>query len=271
MSEEVTATPVSDGVVITTAEPTQEPKQAAELAPASETEHEKTPVDSEYSEGAKKAINKKHWQAEEAKRETAALRAELDQLKAGSVAATVEPKDVPVIDENLYGEELTAALQERDAIVVQNAEISADARFNEKQQQSQYEESLRQQQATAKEMYNDFLGKAVEQGFEAEEVSSAATDISQYGVSDAVAGMIVADADGGAMAMYLRQNPQELQNLQTMPVHMQVTHMNNVIRQGAESIKPKTSNAPPPPTDITAGGPLTTVDPLLEGATFNTY
>jgi hypothetical protein len=270
MSEEVNATPVDDGLVVNTGtEATTEPAKAADLAPASATEHDKKPVEADLSEGAQKAINKKHWEAKEAERKATTLQARVDELEAlQRQTPASEAVNVPEMPDP-YSDDFQQQIQARDDAIRHNAGIDADKRFNTQQQQNQQDEAQRQQVASAEQARQSYLGKAAERGFDAEEVSKAAADIVNYGVSDAVAEMLLTEADGADMTMYLRQNPADLQNMQSMPLHAQISHMNNVVRIGAESLKPKTSNAPPPPTDISAGGPLAEVDPLLEGLTIN--
>ena len=263
MSEE-NATPVNDGVVIETAPAETKPEVAAELAPASESGHEQTTAEVEFSDGATKAINKKHWQAKEAERQRDALQAELDTLKAGQQVAPAEAQVVPDAPDG-FDDDYLEKLAARDDVIRRNAEIMAQAGYATQQAQTQQDEANRQQQAKNAEVRDAYAGRATGLGLEAEQVMTETAEIINFGISDAIYGMISTEADGPLLAHYLRQNPSELTAMQSMPVHQQVAHMTNVVRQGAESIKPKTSQAPPPPTDIRAGGALNEVDPLLEG------
>jgi len=267
-----TETAPDDGVVVNTGAVTETPEKGADLAPASDVEHEAKPQESDYSEGAKKAINKKHWEAKEAQRETVAIRAELDALKASQEPTGAAPVIPDKPDINLLSdEEYEAQMTVRDNALLQQGEFNAEKSLTAQQAQTQQDEVLRQQQVDAGNLRTSYANKATERGFDADEVLRAATDIANYGVSDAVADMLLNVDDGPDMTLYLRQNPETLTALQSMPVHQQIAHMSNVVRINAESLKPKTSDAPPPPTDIQAGGPVKQTDPLLEGVTINVY
>ena len=262
-----------DGITIKTEEVvTETPEKGADLATASEAEHDQKPQESDYSEGAKKAINKKHWEANEAQRETAAIQAELDALKASQEPTGTAPivPELPDI-ELLSNEEFKEQMKARDNALTQQADFNAAQNYQIKQAQIQQDEVLRQQQTDATNLRQTYANKATERGFDADEVLRAAADIAKYGVSDAVADMLLNVDDGPDMTLYLRQNPEILTALQSMPVHQQISHMSNVVRINAESLKPKTNDAPPPPTDIAAGGPVKQTDPLLEGVVIQTY
>lgn len=264
--------PADDGITIQTAAVTETPVKGADLAPASEAEHDQKPQESDYSEGAKKAINKKHWEAKEAQRETVALQAKYDALKASQEPTGTAPvvPDLPDI-ELLGNEEFAEQMKARDAALIQQADFNAAQNYQTQQAQTQQDEALRQQQVDAGNLRTTYANKATERGFDADEVLRAATDIANYGVSDAVADMLLSVDDGPDMTLYLRQNPETLTALQSMPVHQQISHMSNVVRINAESLKPRTNDAPPPPTDISAGGPVKQSDPLLDGVVIQTY
>jgi hypothetical protein len=264
MTEENTLPQVDDGLVVnTTPDSPETPSQGAELATATEVEQTK-PQEPEHSESAQKAINKKHWQVKEAERKNADLQRQVDELKAGAQAPSVAP-NVPDIPDplELTDDEFRLQMQERDRLFQENARYEVNT-------QRQQEEAQREQLAAQDKIRSDFASKATGLGLNAEDVLRQTAEVVGYGVSDAVAEMIATEADGPLLASYLRQHPNELDALRGMTtVAQQVSHMANTVRQGAESLKPKTSNAPPPPTDISAGGSLNEVDPLLEGLTIN--
>lgn len=267
-----TAAP-DDGITISTVNDVPEtPAKGADLAPASDAEHKDQPQESDFSDGAKKAINKKHWEAKEAQRETAAIRQELDALKASQEPTGTAPvvPDLPDID-LLGNDEFAEQMKARDNALIQQAEFNAGQALQAQQAQIRQDDVLRQQQTDATNMRQTYANKATERGFDADEVLRAATDIANYGVSDAVADMLLNVDDGPDMTLYLRQNPETLTALQSMPIHQQIDHMSNVVRLNAESLKPKSSNAPPPPTDIQPGGPVKQTDPLLDGVVIQTY
>ena len=274
MSEEnalPTVTAPDDGVIVNTGDVTETPEKCADLATASEAEHEQKPQESDYSEGAKKAINKKHWEAKEAQRETAAIQAELDALKASQEPTGTAPivPELPDI-ELLSNEEFKEQMKARDNALTQQADFNAAQNYQTKQAQIQQDEALRQQQVYAGNLRTTYANKATERGFDDDEVLRAALAIDS-GVSAAVADMLLTVDDGPDMTLYLLQNPENLTAMQSMSVHQQINHMSNVVRINAESLKPKTNDAPPPPTDIAAGGPVKQTDPLLEGVVIQTY
>lgn len=262
MSEELNATPVTAEPVIETRE---DVAQNAELATASETGHEQNPVEEVLSDGAKKAINKQHWKAQEAGRRADSLQAELDAVNAEKAKQSVgTPPVIPDMPDQ-YDDDFASKLTVRDEAIRQNAEFGANQRFTDQQAQFQRDEATRVQQAESDKVHKVFIDKATEQGFEPSRVVQAAQAIGNYGVSDAVAGMLTTEADGPAMILYLEQNPMELQAMKSMPLHLQVSHMNNVVRAGAASHKPQISSAPMPPTQVATSGAMSETDPLLEG------
>lgn len=266
MTDELNATPVTAEPVIETREDVAtSPEVGADLATASDTGHEQKPVEAELSDGAKKAINKQHWKAQEAGRRADALQARLDVIEAEkaqqSVGTAPAIPDMP----DQYDDDFAVKLAARDDAIRQNAEFGANQRLVDQQAQFQSDEATRLQQVESAKVQQTFVDTATEQGFEPSRVIQAAQAIGNYGVSDAVAGMLTTEADGPAMIMYLEQNPMELQNMQSMPVHLQVSHMNNIVRVGAASHKPQVSSAPPPPTKVTTSGNMSETDPLLDG------
>ena len=259
MTEESTL-PSNDVVVSTT-----EPEQTVDLAPTEEPES--------AEDKTRKAINKKHWQMEEARRETAAVRAELDALKAEQHTPVTAPI-VPDMPDYLAltEDEFRAQMVERDTALTKKAEYDAGLNYQTQQTARQNEDAQREQQAESDKFRASYADRATELGLDADEVLAATGDIYNYGVSDAVAGMLTdPKGDGPLLAMYLRQNPLELQAMQSMPLHAQVEHMNSVIRTGAASLQKKHSSAPPPPTRVTGGGSINKIDPLLEGVTISVY
>lgn len=274
------ALPQDDGIVVSTVEQasppeiSQEPESKAPvegeaLATSTDVEPAK-PQEPELTEAARKAINKKHWQAKEAERRAEALQAELDSIKAQSESAVVP--DIPPLPDpfELSDEEYQQRMAERDKAMAARLEHDANIRAVELQQQAQQDEVLRQQQAESDRIRSEYAKKATGLGLNADDVMQHTVDVINYGVSDAVAEMFITEADGPLMASYLRNNPHELDSLRSMSIAQQVQHMYSSVRQGAESLKPRTSSAPPPPTEVAGGGQLNKPDPLLEGVTIIT-
>ena len=177
--------------------------------------------------------------------------------------------DLPDI-ELLSNEEFKEQMKARDNALTQQADFNAAQNYQTKQAQIQQDEALRQQQVDAGNLRTTYANKATERGFDADEVLRASLAIDN-GVSAAVAAMLLTVDDGLDRPLYLLQNPENLTAMQSMSVHQQINHMSNVVRINAESLKPKTNDAPPPPTDIQAGGPVKQTDPLLEGVVIQTY
>ena len=282
MSKEALATPSDDGITVSTPEqakpeettnpePVKAPEEGSALAPDTDAEQAK-PSEPELSDAARKAINKKHWQAKEAERKAADLQRRLDELESKQNVSSSEVPEVPPMPDPLgmSDEEFNRKAAERDAVLAQRARAEAQQSFNEQQNQTQQEEARRQQEAENERVRNEYAQKAVGLGLGADEVIQQTVEVLNYGVSDAVAEMISTEADGPLLATYLRQNPDQIDAMRTMTVAQQAIHMSTLVRQGAESLKPRTSGAPPPPTDVQGGGSLNQPDPLLEGVVITT-
>ena len=258
-----------DGLVISTAgdsTETETPIEAAELAPAPEAEPE-IQQESE-SDKAQKAINKKTWQFHEEKRRADALERELTEERAKG--KPVEAPKVPSLPDpySLSDEEYRQQMTERDNALARKAEYDATQRYQAESTRRQQEEAQSKRQTEAANIRTQYTNRAAEAGLDVDEVLSATADIVNYGISDAVAEMIATEADGPQLAMWLRQNPTELQSLQSMPIYKQIDTLKAV---QLKSSKTKTSKAPPPPTQIRSGGAVSREDDLLAGATFTTF
>ena len=276
--DEESLLPAEDGLVITTAAQMADPQEGeeseevtanagtetdAELAPADDDEDHHGDIDK-----AQKAINKKTWQMHDERRKREAAEARIQELEAK--IAVVKPVSVvpPLPDPYaMSDDEYDRKMAERDAALERQAEERAEQRYAANQSRQQQEESNRLQQQEIVSIREKYAERSISLGYDADEVLKATADVVSFGVSDPVAEMIATDAQGPALAMWLRDNPRELKKLQTMPIYEQIETLRNV-RKG-ETRKTQ-SNAPKPPTDIRSGGAVSIREDVLAGATFTT-
>lgn len=225
--------------------------QASESATDSADEREQNTSEQassqEEPESYTKRINKMHWEKMEAKREAERLQKELEELKSKSSQQTVELKDVPPVPDQ-WDDDFEAKMKARDAIIANNvkaqAQREAEARAQEarmaQQEQEAYERSVKLQ--------GDFNSKAKAAGINEHSLIEAQKLLVNNGLSGEKAYAVLTDDRGPQIAMYLAENPMELQTLLTMSTIDAVRHIDRNISAKLASTKPKSSAPPPPDT-----------------------
>ena len=243
-----------------------------DLAPVSEAEHEEQPqVDEEAvkQEAIQKAINKKHFEAKQAERErdeANAKLAEFERKEREAQAAQVNtlPEWPDEFDDNAEQKkaEFIEAVRKQEAFNVQQS------MYTQQQQLSQQQEAQAKQQKIQESMVS-YTNKAVELGIKQDELQAAGNTVAQYGLSDDLVLHILSDKDGPLITKHLAGNPQDGFELAGMSPYG-VGQFLDGIKQKAGALKPKTSNAPKPATNLQGNG----VDPeagkykYIDGATF---
>lgn len=239
----------------------------AESAPAEESK-EQIPEGFIKAEDAQKDINRQHrkYRDEERARkkieaEAESLRKELEEFKAKSVDTTIPPIPDPY-DDN-YEEKIKARDEAIQRVTAHNAHQS---QLEAAQESKKKEAEIAEQEAIA-EKVRGFDSNIVQLGVNPIEVKKAADTVVDYGVSDALQDVLLEDEEGPLLVSYLAQNPVELSELNSMSTLQMFNHL-NAIRPKAQLLKPKTSQAPDPGTQIEGGGAAELEDPLLKGVKF---
>ena len=101
-----------------------------------------------------------------------------------------------------------------------------------------------------------YSNKATELGIKQEELQAAANTVANYGLSDDLVMHILGDSDGPLITKHLAANAQDGYQLAAMSP-FEVGSFLDGIKAKASALKPKTSNAPTPATNLQGNG----VDP----------
>ena len=228
----------------------------AELATDSEQEHEKQPeVDEEAKkqEAIQKVINEKTFKAKQAEREAQEYKAKLDayeaeERKRAEQQATVIPEMPDPFDDD-FDEKVKA----RDEAILRKAAFDSQNNYYLQQQQAQQQQEAQAKAEQLQKSMISYSSKAQELGIKQEELQAAGNTVAQYGLSDDLVMYILADTDGPLITKHLAANPQEGFELASMSPY-KVGQFLDGIKQKAGALKPKTTNAPKPATNLTGNG-----------------
>ena len=219
-----------------------------------EAEQEKPVVSPEQKAAAENA-----FKAREAKRETEAVRRELESLKA-QIPKETRP-DVPELQEFADAEEMQAW---------QTANTEA-IRYDERQRViAETQQAVQQQQAQAEQVaFNEkvqaYSSNAEKLGVKPEELQQAGGLVSPYLRQDLVQA-VLDDEDGPLVTVFLSANPEAIDSLNNANM-LSIGQIYADIKAKAATLKPKQSQAPEPAEVLTGGGaPKKDTGP--EGATY---
>ena len=227
-----------------------------DLATTSESEHEEQPkVDEEAvkQDAIQKAINKKHFEAKEAERKLSDANKQIAEFQAkerermAAQVGNIPPMPDPFDDD--FDEQVKA----RDEAIIAQANFNHQNQSYQQQQQFQQQQAHEASQAKIRESMTSYSSKALELGIKQEELQAAGNTVAQYGLSDDLVMHILADSDGPLITKHLAANPQEGFELANMSPYMVGKFLDD-IKQKASALKPKTSKAPKPSTNLTGNG-----------------
>jgi len=216
-----------------------------------------------------KEVNKQHRLRKDAERQVARLKAdqekiqkEFEELKAKSVDLTVPPAPDP------YSETYAEEIQARDEKIQQIADHKAKQASLEAAQQQNTIEADTEAQRKNEEAIHTFDANFLKLGLKPDEMKEAANTVIENGISETMEDIILLDPEGPLFVKYFADNPVEQDKLEGMTPFQLLDHLNSNIRPKASLLKPKTSQAPPPPDTLDGGGVGEIEDPLLKGVKF---
>lgn len=204
-------------------------------------------------EAINKAINKKHFETQQAKREldTANKRiAEFESIERERTAAQVENiPPMPDPFDDYYNEKV----KQRDEALIKQANFDSQNQTFQQQQQFQQQQDQQQKQVKLQESMNSYSKKATKLGIKQDELQSAANAVAQYGLSDDLVMHILADSDGPLITKYLAANPQDGIELAQMSPFMVGSFLDG-IKQKTGELKPKITKTPNPGDNLKGKG-----------------
>jgi hypothetical protein len=251
--------PTLDENELTEAVESENHEDGADLATASESEHEEQPKESVEDEAAKqeaiqKAINKKHFEAQQAKRELEAANKRIEEFEAKQrEQMEAQIGNIPPLPDP-FDDDYEEKVRQREELIAKKAQYDAQQSVWQQQQQAQQQqaEKLKQEQLQAQvQAYN---ARTKELGISPDELQAAGNTVAQYGISDDLTMAILADSDGPLITKYLAANPMELSSLSNMNPLQGAMHIERVVRAKANALKPKPSNAPKPSENLQGRG-----------------
>ena len=219
-------------------------------------------------EKANAAFNKQYGEKKQLERDLAAQReetAKYQQAERDRQAAAVG--NLPA-----FPDEFDDNFEEKKAAYL--TALQAQANFNatnnayEQQQQANQQQAAQVAQAKAHESMASYSQKATELGIKPEELQAAGNAVMQYNLSNDLTMHILGDPDGPLITKHLAANPQDGYQLATMSPYS-VGQFLDGIKVKASALKPKTSSAPAPATNLSGNG--VAIDPnkgFVGGATY---
>ncbi len=154
-------------------------------------------------------------------------------------------------DDN-YDAELKAHIDASNANAVY---ISQNETYLHQQQLSQ-QQAAQAQQVKVQESMASYSQKATELGIKQEELQAAGNVVANYNLSQDLVMEILGDSDGPLITKHLAANPQDGYKLAGMSLYSAGKFLDG-IKTKASALKPKTSNAPTPASNLQGNG----VDP----------
>lgn len=232
-------------------------EDGAELATASEEQHEEnTQDDSVNQDAVQAAINKQHakYREEERKRKEAERQLEEYQAKERELEAQKLQSIPPIPDEFDYEttEEYEKAKSDRDALIAQKAIFDHQKALRVQAEQNQLLQQQQEQQQAAQEAYAAYSSKVQELGVNANKMQQAGQLVGQS-VSNDMVMAILADEVGPQITLHLASNPDDLAALNN-PNPIIAGAKFAEIKQKASVTKKQSTKAPKPATRVEGGG-----------------
>lgn len=256
-------------------ETNENPDKGPELATETQNEVKEVVepvVESEEEKEAKRqaAFNKQYGEKMQLKRDKEALERRLAEVEQSQAQVQAPPPvdDIPNEYDYDTSQEWETAKQLHISNVRANERYQIQLQNQQAQQQTNEAESARQYQEKITTDLNTYTESAKKNGISPEEMQQAANAVGSYGITPDLSLALLADPDGPLITKYLAANPQEVTTLVNMNPYGAGAYL-ETLKVKAGSLKPKTSSAPNPTTDIQGSGGNPNKDsPLIQGATF---
>lgn len=225
----------------------------ADLAPDSDSQHEKKAVDETANqEAVQKAINKKHFEFKQKERDL-----EVANKRIADFEATQREQEAakfrsiaPLPDS--FDDDYETKMQARDTQIAQKAQFDAQQTAINNQQQFDIQQQQQQKQIDMQAKVQTYATRTKELGIGKDEMQAAGNTVAQYGLSDDLVMHILGDSDGPLITKHLAENPQEGFKLASMSPYAVGSFLDG-IKAKAAALKPKTTNAPAPAQKLNAG------------------
>ena len=219
-------------------------------------------------EKANAAFNKQYGEKKQLERDLAAQReinSKHEQAERERQAAAVG--NIPPMPDS-FDEDFDAKVAKRDEAIIANANFNAQNNAYLQQQQFTQQQDAQAQQVKVQESMASYSQKATELGIKQEELQAAGSVVANYGLSQDLIMHILGDSDGPLITKHLAANPQDGHQLASMSPFA-VGQFLDGIKTKASALKPKTSNAPAPATNLEGNGAGEQKHPALNGVIYS--
>lgn len=219
-------------------------------------------------EKANAAFNKQYGEKKQLERDLAAQReinSKHEQAERERQAAAVG--NIPPMPDS-FDEDFDAKVAKRDEAIIAQANYNAQNNAYLQQQQFSQQQDAQAQQVKVQESMASYSQKATELGIKQEELQAAGNVVANYGLSQDLIMHILGDSDGPLITKHLAANPQDGHQLASMSPFA-VGQFLDGIKTKASALKPKTSNAPAPATNLEGNGAGEQKHPALNGVIYS--
>lgn len=248
----------------------------SELAPGTEGQQEQNPPVDEAAKAEKaqaatqKVISEKHFQAKQAERErdealAKVAKFEQDQREAAAQAAGNIP---PLPDE--FDDDFQEKMVQRDEAIVLKAQFDATQATFLQQQQFNQQQAAQQKEQENQKLVFDHRARATNLGVGLDEIAAAENTVLSYGLQPDCLEHVLSRDDSPLLIKHLAANPTDGIQLASMSPFMVGTYLDG-IKAKTDALKPKQSNTPAPPDQLTGSGAQVDLNkyPNSKGATFS--
>lgn len=236
------------------ANPILESELATESETTASTENAEQTEDSNVNQDkVQKVINKKHFEKMEAVRRAEAAEAKLKEIEDKKLEQLQANMGVIPEMPDPYEDDYESKVKARDEAIRKNAEFQAQQQVVQQNQQQAEIARQQREQAELNEKLNTYQKRAKELGINGQELQHAANTVSSYGLNEGAAMAILNDSDGALITKYLASNPVEIERLNNVS-QFELGMLWSDVKSKAVALKPKSSSAPMPPTNIDGGG-----------------
>ena len=189
-----------------------------------------------------KVIAQKAFESREHKREAESLRQELAAIKEKE-AILLEPMILPVPDQ--YDDNYAEQMEARDKSIQEKAQYDASQRVRAEQAEYQRQQQNQEQINQVNERGNKYKENSIKLGVDQAQLGEAANIVANYGIRQDVAMELLSEEQGPLITMYLAQNPQALDAINTANA-ISLGNVWSDIKTKASSLQTKTTSTPDP-------------------------
>jgi hypothetical protein len=202
---------------------------------------------------ANEAFNKQYGEKKQLERDLAAKAEKLAQFEqAERERQAAQVGNIPPMPD-AFDDDFDEKVKQRDEALIAQANYNAQNQSYLQQEQFNQQQAAQAKQVKVQQSMANYSQKATELGIKQDELQAAANTVANYGLSDDLVMHILGDSDGPLITKHLAANPQDGYDLASMSPYS-VGQFLDGIKTKASALKPKTSSAPSPATNLQGNG-----------------